>query len=261
MAVIKAVALNIDPATMGKQVPGMGHNQPPDPLMVEADKHIAAANRFITDVATIDSEEVSDRAGGFLTQVSTALANLDNRRKDENREWAAKQTEKYDGPLGMLAKAKEIINARIKDYLRRKSDAQRAEQERQLKIADDLRQAATLAEAKAIEEATRKGGQPLQAAAEAEALAARAEEATAQAAAPRPKARIQGTYTPRAITLKTYWRAKIVDEKLAFRAYAKHPDVLAAVRNAVVRIATDQAVALKDKALAAPGIEFFTEER
>ena len=64
-----------------------------------------------------------------------------------------------------------------------------------------------------------------------------------------------------AMSLRATWRARVIDETAALRAYAKHPDVRAAALAQVVKTATREARLQKDKTKAKPGIEYYVEER
>lgn len=239
----------------------IGNNNPPDPLLVEANERIDAANRWLTERPEITDDEIADKAGGFKGQLAATRKALDNRRLEENRQWDGAQRAKYGMPLDLLQRAFDAIDGKIKTYLRAK-DARLAEEKRQQEAAAErVRQEAAEAQRRAEEEAKKKGGDVLRAQAEAEAAAKRAEEAAQLAAAPVVRAVVKGTFTQRAITLRTYWDAKITDETKALKSYAKHPEIRAAALDAVRRVAKAEAIATKDKAKAPAGIEFFSEER
>jgi hypothetical protein len=63
------------------------------------------------------------------------------------------------------------------------------------------------------------------------------------------------------MSLRTTWRAVIVDEGKALRYFARHPDIRAAALEAIVKVATKQAKELKDATKAPPGVRFEKEER
>lgn len=239
----------------------IGGNNPPDPLLVEANERIDAANKWLTERPEITDDEIADKAGGFKSQIAATRKALDGRRLDENRQWDAAQRAKYGMPLDLLGRAFNAIDDKIKTYLRAK-DARLAEEKRQQEAAAErVRKEAAEAQRRAEEEANKKGGDVLRAQAEAEAATKRAVEAAELAAAPVVRAAVKGTYTQRAITLRTYWDAKITDETKALRSYAKHPEIRAAALDAIRRVAKAEAIATKDRTKAPAGIEFFSEER
>lgn len=239
----------------------IGNNNPPDPLLIEANERIDFANKWLVERPEITDDEIADKAGGFKGQLAATRKALDNRRLAENREWEAAQAGKYASPLDLLKRAHDAIDAKIKAWLAIKAERLAEEKRKQEAEAERLRQEAAAAARRAEEEAKKKGGDVLRSQAAADALVKQAEEAATAAARPMARAAIKGTYTQRAITLHTYWNAKIVDEAKALKSYAKHPEIRAAALDAIRRVAKAEAVATKDKAKAPAGVEFFSEER
>lgn len=240
-----------------------GHNQPPDQLLEEANERIDAANKWLVERADIEKwdEEISDKAGGFRAQVYGTRKALDDRRLQEGRDFEAKQAAIYKEPLSLLKAALDAVDAKIKAYLKLKQDRLDAEKAKQEAAARAAQEAAVAAAKKAEEEAKKKGGDPLRAQLAADQAKAKAEEAAQAAAAPVERAAIKGTYTQRAVTLKTYWSARITDRGAAMRHYKANAILIAAIDEALVRIATAEAVAAKDPSKAPKGVEFYSEQR
>lgn len=239
----------------------IGNNNPPDALLAEANERIDFANRWLTERAEIADDEIADKAGGFKGQIAATRKALDNRRLDENRKWDAGQAAKYRSPLDLLQRAHDAIDAKIKAWLKVKDERLAAEKRAQEAEAARIRQEAEEAQRQAEEEASKKGGDVLRAQQAAEDAAERAKVAAELAAAPVQRAAVKGTYTQRAITLRTYWDAKITDEAKALKSYAKHPTIRAAALEAIQRVAKAEAISTKDKTKAPAGVEFYSEER
>lgn len=238
-----------------------GHNNPPDPLLVEASERVTAANAWITTVDDIVDVDQADKAGGFVTQLQATWKTLDDRRKTEKREFEARQKATYDRPLDLLARAKEALQAKIRAFLKKEQERKDAEAQAQREEAERIRREAEAARRKAEAEMAKPGGAVLEAQADADEAAKRAEEAQKAADRGPARAAIKGTFTTRAMTLRTYWLARIVDETAALRAYAKHPEVRAAALAKIQQLANAEATATKDPTKAKAGVEFYSEQR
>lgn len=239
----------------------IGHNNPPDPLFVEADERIDVANKWLTERREIADAEQADKAGGFRAQIMATRKAIDERRLDENRKWISAQTVKYAGPLDLLDRALAALK-KLSDAWLVKEDARIAAAKRQQEAAAlKLRQEAEEAARKAREDAERAGADVLRAQADADAKMKEAEAAAKLAARPVERAAIKGDYTTRAISFRTYWSARIVDETAALRSYAKHPTVRKACLEVALRLANDQAKTDKSASSAPKGFEFYSEQR
>ena len=90
-----------------------GGNNPPDldPLIIEAGERIDAANRWLTERGNLDewTDEIADKANGFISQIGATAKELDDQRLRENREHTARQTAKYGQPLSLLDMAKSRL--------------------------------------------------------------------------------------------------------------------------------------------------------
>lgn len=253
---------------MTDQTPGMGHNSPPDPLIVEANERVDTASKWLTERPIITSMELADRANFFISQIGATFTALDEQRKTENRQWLAKQDEKYKDPLALLAAAKTKLTDKRREFLKREEDRLAAEKRKADEAAAALAKAAEDAQHKAEEAAKKKGGDPLRAELAAQKAAGAAAEAQAKAEAAPQRAQISGTYSQRATGLRDYWSAEIVDLNAALKFYGgkKNPSRLlieAAIRECIQGIANKEAVALKteDQANFPPGIRFIKERK
>lgn len=238
------------------EVRGIGDNNPPDPLVLEADERIDTAEKWLTERAEIADADMADKAAFFVTQINATFKALDDQRKDENRKWDAAQSKKYSDPLSLLTKAKEKLVAMRTAWLKREQTrvaAEKAKVEAEAKrVADEAAAAAARAE---------KKPDNLRAQLEAEKAAKSAQEAADLAAAAPTKAIIKGNYTKVAVGLRTFWSATITDRALAFKTYKTNAIVLAAIDEAMVRVASAQAKLDKDASKAPPGVKFISEER
>lgn len=245
-----------------------GGNNPPDPLIVEANERITTASKWLVERPLITDMVTADKANFFISQLGATFTALDNRRKDENRDWLAKQDVIYKDPLALLIAAKTKLTDKRRDFLKREEDRlaierRKAEEEAAAKIkaAEEAQRAAEAA-------AKKKGGDPLRAELAAQKAAEEAEAAQAKAEAAPERAQISGTYSQRATGLRDYWSATITDLNLALKHYGgkKHPSRLlieAAIRECIQGIANKEAVVLKteDEAHFPPGIKFLKERK
>lgn len=99
------------------------------------------------------------------------------------------------------------------------------------------------------------------AAAEAEAAAKAAKEAEREAQRKAQTAAIKSAPAQRAVTLRSYWSAVIVDEAAALESYRDHPAVRKAALAAVLQAANEEARRVKDIGAAPLGVRFVHEER
>ncbi len=245
---------------------GIGGNSPPDPLILEADERIDAANRLLTEVGEVTDMETADKVNFFAGQIQATWKALDDQRLQEGRDFDAAQKTKYRTPLELLVAAKAKVVALRVAFLKKRED-ELAEQKRQAEAeAKAIADRAAAAAAKAEAEATRKGGDPLRAEQEARRLAQEAADAKEAAAAAPTKASITGAYSARASSLKDYWSAEIEDLSAAFKHYnRKGTGTKAAlekvIRECIERLATDDARIFKDETKAPPGIKFKKERK
>lgn len=239
----------------------IGNNNPPDPLIAEAEERITTANRWLTERKEITDAAMADKLAFYISQVSGTFDALDEQRLQEGRDFKIKQDKKYSSPLDLLTRAKTALVALRTAWLKKEDArllAEKAALEAEAKRkADAAAEAVRLAE----EEAQKKGGDPLRAAAAADALKKEAEVATERAQAEPAKAVIKGTYTTRAVGLREVWDAQITDAAAAFKTYKKRPEVVTAIRDAMQKVAKADAQKLKDVTAAPAGVRFFSEKK
>ena len=206
----------------------IGHNQPPEPTPFEAmQTHILdlmeTAQGFL-DGEPIANQETADLVGRLVDEARTA-------GKDADKKRAAEKKPHDDAAKAVQAKWKPLIDKcdlvaatakkALAPWLQKLADEQRAAAEAARKAAEEARQAALAAEraaraddlaaAEAVEQARKEAEQ-------AEKLASRAEKAKAHA-----------TGGTRAIGLRSYWTAELVDPVAALKHYkAAQPDLLKA---------------------------------
>lgn len=246
---------------MDNNLPPRTHNLPPDPLLEEATERVASANRWLTerpDWRTWD-KEMADKANFFISQITATWKALDDRRKDENRAWLAKQDTIYKDPLTLLTLASAKLAPLKQAWLRRDEDQKLAAKRKAEAEAEEKRKAAEESARAAVAAYQKPGADPLQAELQAERAREEAAAATAAAEEMPDKARISGSYSPRAAGLRTVWHAKVNSYPKAMKAYKAHPTVVAALRNALDTVAKSEATRLKDPAQAPDGVTFWSE--
>jgi hypothetical protein len=243
-----------------------GGNNPPDPLIVEADERIDTANKWLTERKEIADAEQADKANFFLSQIDATFKALDRRRIDEKNAFLAEQDKVYKTPLSLLERAKKALGDMRRAWLKKEED-RLAEEKRQAEAAAEAaRKAAAEAAARAEAEAKKKGGDVLRAQHAAEEAAAKAEEVAAQAEAVPEKAQIKGAYSAKATGLRDVWSAEVTDLSLAFKHYnaKSNPNrtiLAAAIEEAITGIANAEAKRIKDVDAAPPGIKFIKERK
>lgn len=251
---------------MDTQTAGPGHNNPPDPLIVEADERVDTANKWLTQRKEITDSEMADKAQFFISQVSGTWDALDGQRLQEGRDFKAAQDKKYNTPLSLLVLAKTKLTDMRRVWLKKEDDRLTKERADAAAAVELARKTAEEAAARALKEASKKNGDPLRAeiaAEEAKAAIATAEDA---AAAVPERAQIKGAYTRTAVGLRDYWSAEITDFSAAFKHYnakgnPKKDRLALAIKAVIDKFADEDAKLLKDVAKAPPGVTFKMEKR
>lgn len=241
---------------MDTMTPQPGHNNPPDPLLLEADERVDVATKWLTERAEITDVDMADKANFFASQIAATYGALDKQRLAEGRVFKTAQDTKYNGPLRLLDMAREKLLAMRRVWLLKKQaevdEAKRIADAEAKRVADEAAAAARRAQEKTTD---------LRAQLEAEEASARAELAQKAAAAAPTKAVIKGSFTTTAVGLRTWWGARITDRKLALKHYAKHPTMINAIDEALRTITHVEAKIAKDPTKAPPGVEFISEQR
>lgn len=243
-------------ATETNELPPRNHNNPPDPLVIEADERIDTAEKWLTERPEITDAEMADKASFFITQVAATHKALDDQRLEEGRAFKAAQEAKYSKPLSMLVSAKDKLTKLRRAWLLKEEarlEAERkAREEAARKAAEEVERARIAAE---------KSKSPLRAEAALEEAQQRAEEAAAAVEQVPEKAQIRGQYTTKAVGLREVWGAEIVDFTQAFKTYKKRPEVVNAIKDAMEKVAKADAQKAKDINAAPAGVKYTVEKR
>jgi hypothetical protein len=211
----------------------------------------------------VDADEAG-AAQGFVDQLRTLKKDLAAAQKVElapHEVAAAEVKAKYRSPLDSIELALKALLEKSGAWILRERFRVAAEKAAQEAEAKRLRDEAARLEREA-QEAARVAG----AVAEEAELAARRATETAKlaekAAEKKPeKVTIKGDGAPRAMTLRAYWRAEVVDEAEALKSYAGNPIVRKACLDAALQLANELARNSKSEGAAPAGFRFIKEER
>lgn len=247
---------------------GIGGNNPPEPIDVTAikekvDERIDIANRWIVERPTLTDADMADKANGLKTQLLELKREVDKLRRDAKKplEDAEAAIDAQFKPLiDLVERAYKAISDKLTAYLQEQQRLAREEQARKQAEARRQREEAEAAAQAAAEEAKRTGGDALRAQQEADAKARLAAQAEKDAAKP-VKVQLRGDYTTKAVSLRTTWRAEVVDEKEALKSYGKHPVVRAAALKAALELATAEAKVAKREDAAPAGFRFVADQK
>ena len=214
----------VDGGDWDDEAPGMGHNRPPaedmSPLS-RADKIAKAAGHWLDDVPKVENKTTANQAAHYETEIKRTLGDLADAEKEAVQpvlRIAATIREPFQIAGRTLSHLHDQVRDRVMPYLRKLDEDQREERER----------------AKAAAEAARAAGH--------------------RAPAPIPTTRIGGR--GHAVTLRSYFSAKIVSYIDALEAAATEPEVIQAVQKVADRTARTS----KGKA-PLPGTEVIEERR
>ena len=240
--------------------PGAGHNQPPEPTVLERWAELVDnANTWAKNVPKIGSTDQAGRAQAFVDQLRLTTEDVEAAQKAERfpHDLALVAIKaKYRAPLELLGIALDKMKALTKDWLDREKarlDHEAAERKRLAAEAE--------AEALRLRQEAARGGATVEAEAAARHAEEEAEAARAFALKPVQRAQIKGEFSARAMSLHVYWKAVVVDEQKALKHFAKHPAIRAAALAAIVKLETKHATKVKDPAQAPPGVRFDKDER
>jgi hypothetical protein len=245
----------------------VGHNQPPQeqPSKLQALQLLLNEHKaFVKATPKIETEEQANAAKALLDKVRAAWKAADEERKANNapHETAIEANQStYRAPLKEGKDAGEFLKKIGGDYLthlaaieaekKRKADEEarkaREEEERKRRIADEELAAGNFAASRA---ATKQ----------AEAAASTAALAGFEAKKATEAPRVTGG-GGRALTQRTTWHARITDYEKAAAHFLKNAEVRKALEPVLVRLGSQEATAFKDKDMAAPGMEFYTETK
>jgi len=241
---------------MNDALPPRTHNQPS--LIERVHDLVRAANEGTASTPVIKDEETAGRFQGFIQQLRDARAELEAAKKRESKPhddalYVIRLS--YKDPFDLIELAHIRVQPLVDDWLQRLK----------VKVDDDAQRrrehaAALQAEADRLHAIADEHDDI-----EARLRAIRAQEAAdaARALAEKPveRAAIRGEFAPRAMSLRTRWAARIVDEEKALAHFIKHPEVRGAALGAILKVARRLAVQFKDQDVQPPGVEFTKSEK
>jgi predicted phage tail protein len=247
-------------------LPPIGHNMPPatEPspeataALARSDQLIATVNKWLAERPQIADSEQAGAAQLLIDQLRVAALDLDTTAKADRKPYEdaiflirsrfAPHVERVDiGLRAMLGK--------MADWLQR--ERHRLADERAAKAkaaADAIEKAEQLRREAAQDGATVEQQQQ----ADQAQRAAKASVKQANAVPDRPQ--VKGDYAKRAMSLRSNWKARVTDPAVALRHYAKHPAIREAALKAIVKVASDEARAVKGIGRPPPGCEFYNDE-
>ena len=205
----------------------LGHNNPPDDF-ARVDELVKTADRWKGERPVIETEEVADRAAGFLAQIREESKGIEKRRVAEKKPHidAGKAVdEKYRGHINRLENAADVMKGLLTGYLEKKEAARLVAEEKSRLEALAQQQAAQQAarEARTIDD---------MAAAELAAKTAKdkAKEADAIASS---RAAVSSSFGGRTVSLRAYRIGTIVDQSKVYRKFKNDPAVIAVLQKLV----------------------------
>jgi hypothetical protein len=241
-------------------LPPIGHNAPPEPTAIERTQALVDnCNRWLAERPEITDPEMAGAAQRFTIQLRALRDDLAAALKADRKPFddaieVLKFT--YRDPQELVRIALDTMELKNRQWLKREQDrldAERVERERQ---ADAARY-----EAQEAEQLAQAPGASVETQLAAQRARDAATEAVDTAARTPTKARVRDDYAPRAMSLHSRWKARVIDETAALKHYAKHPDIRAAALAAIVKVATKLAKDQKGKPPIPPGVEFWNDER
>lgn len=239
----------------------------------DSKKELAAAQKV--EIKPLDDAiaEVKTKYREPVTKIDAALAGLSTMSgawliKERDRIAAEKAAQEAEARR-KREEAERIERERIEAQRRLDEERRRlaAEEEERRRAAaseeqTELERVAAESAAQAdLERVEAERQEAARAAAAAEAASKAAQDAERAAARRTPTAAIKGDTGRRAMTLRTYWSATIVDEAAAIDSYREHPTVRKAMLDAVLKAANEDARTLKDESKAPLGVRFVKEEK
>lgn len=241
---------------MTTPAPGLGHNLPP--LLDRAAELVANVNRWRKERPAITSEEQAKIADDNITLLRAMRDEL----KAAQDEHCAPLEQAlfiiklgYKDPRALVKLALESMLALQTTWLEKKRDRLAAEAAERKRLADQAITTAVEAEALA-----RRPGATVEQQLAATRLHEAADQATKAALTAPRRPRVKGDYSPRAMSLHSRWKARVIDEPAALRHFAKHPEIRAAALEAITAVASKMAKDCKGEGPPPPGTEFYNEE-
>jgi hypothetical protein len=234
----------------------IGHNRPRpfDLIQERVDQLVTTANAWLKQVPEIKDEAQAKRADDFLAQLTKEVTRLKVEKATE-KEPHLKANKEIDARYGAMetltVTAKRLIEPLARKWLQKKQAEIDAEHARKQEEA-----ARKAREAQQAEEAARGSTPTVEAAAHAERAREEAEAARRLAATPPPRAQVRGSYSARARSVRTIWRAEVEDLLFAFSHYHDRPEV----RECLTKLASADAAAAAREGREIPGCRLVKSE-
>jgi len=259
----------------------LGHNRPPEPTALERAESLVVACDGWTTKGPLQNEDEARELTEFLVQVRKSRdvlrAGVPERQQHldalaairatvahlmEPHEQALEQIgarsaallPRLDLAIERIAGSKRVPGL-LADWIKRKDAALKAEADAKRKAAEEAERIAEHAQDRAGISGTIDDAITAR-----EAVEAAAELRDAAGRAP-ARAQVKGDLALKAVSLREYWSAEVVDWKAAGRHYKGEARVINGFRKAVQMCADDDARRLKDPALAPPGVRFHKREQ
>lgn len=250
---------------MDSVMPAIGHNsgnmladrvdaEKAPALLHEAQELAGVVDAWTSTVKEIAAEDEAQKARDLLAKLTAREKEIEKTRKAEKEPHLAAERavdEKWRKPAALLAACKEPIQALLKGWLDREKARLAAEQAAARAEAERLAREAAAAR-KAAED--QRGVSATVEAEEAEKRAAEAAMAAQKAAAARPQV-ASASGGARRVSVRTTFRARLINYPAAVRHYANNPEVVAVLE----RLASSDVRAAKGK-IQIPGFEIVSEE-
>jgi hypothetical protein len=241
---------------MNDTLPGIGHNNPPEPLFEQATTLVRACDA-LTKRGPITNDEDAGRLAEYIEQLRDSVADMraamDAQIEPHNTAIKVIK-ERFFSHMEAVNLALTRSKAMAQDWLHVKANRLRAEQEQREREAEQARQDAERAADRSATEGTIESEQAAMAAAE------RARDAQADVDRRRKRAQAKGDLSSKALTLHTTWYGRVTDYEAAMQEFGHRDDVRAAATKVITSVASRMARELKDKRKAPRGCEFYIKE-
>jgi hypothetical protein len=237
----------------------VGHNRPPGPTPIErASELVANANLWLTTVEEINDADRAGRAQTFVNQLRENRDDLDAALKAERKphdDAIGEIKTRFATPQSLTGIALQKLLGLLRPWLEKEKARIAYEHRARVIELERLR-----GNAEVLRKASATAADPVEAEQRARDAATAVEQAARAAKRKPERAQIKSDLAPRAMGLTTRWYARVVDERLALKSYAKNETVRAACLEVATRLATQLARSAKTKDAAPPGFEFYTTE-
>ena len=241
-------------------LPPLGHNKPPEATALDrAPDLLANCNRWLAERQTISDAEMAGAAQRFTIQLRALRDDMGNDLRRERRphdDAIEAIKERYRDPEALVKIALFNMERLNREWLKREQDRLDAERDQRERQAD-----AAIVEAAKADQAAQQPG----ASVETQLAAERANEAASEAVEAVDKvptrARTRDDYAEKAMSLRSNWKAKVVDSDKAIAYFADDMDVRPKMIAAIEAKASRLAKAQKGRGPIPPGVAFYNDER